>query len=833
MSNLSWFYALPQPVQAMLSGAGGDFLGGLAAEITLRLISKIGLPIRKRFQQEHKRVALNQATAKALALTVRYFTDDSDLMTHYLDLFGQWTEREAVDREIGKLIAPRSNTKFNMQVLKNEFKAQGFDVINLGIDFSEFVHRFASEFIDAIDEKEELRGLINTKLSRRIVEQLDELIYSSKRAADAGERAADATELIARKLTETDKLDSALLRQEYLASVRGRYRSLDLSGYPPRPSLLSELHKSSLVDVYVELQLTSGAESLTEFERYEATPLPLEPIGTGGNQDEWVYMPRSRTAEVKGLGQFQQPTLGEQFLSEQARKTQSVNETTLTGTMNLWDALAQHQRVILLGSMGAGKTTTIRYLALALSGETEVDSRFAEKSLLPIIIRLGKFGRRIKKDPGYRLVDHLYAQFDRDDFGEFLKRELKLGHCLVVMDGLDEAPNLAEVVDRISEFVAGHPNNQIVITSRPNASWQGLLGVGFEPVSMKRLELEQVQRFFTRYCRDLDFEDFSTELKKQPRLQAIISSPVWLTLLMRMYRYSGSLPKSLIEVLETALDMQIEYWPLVQQRFERTEFDSATIRKILMPVAYQTIRNGTFIGEDEIIKTFTNEFIVTEGWKKARARRQSKKWVDLLVDEVGILLSSGTDNLGNRVFEFVHAVFAHYLAACYLSHLWDSDEQNLVLKHVHLVHRSFQWDSIIPLFIAHLGLPVRSKRTTEALQVILALDSKWEKVVWRDQLLAGQCLGEAILVEGIHKDIISKLVNLLTDQNSTLRRSVLDTLEGLRGTKYAKVAIDEIQRKLKERCPWYVELTFAEALVNLGESKQSRELLMSLREIPL
>ena len=73
-------------------------------------------------------------------------------------------------------------------------------------------------------------------------------------------------------LPETE--DYTRLRQEYLTSVREKYKTFVLSGLAPIARLLGASKEFRLVDVYVELTLRSGPFPLIEFERSETdTPL--------------------------------------------------------------------------------------------------------------------------------------------------------------------------------------------------------------------------------------------------------------------------------------------------------------------------------------------------------------------------------------------------------------------------------------------------------------------------------------------------------------------------------------------------------------------------------
>ena len=67
--DLTWLNTLPEPLKAILLGAAGDFLGGLAADVTGRLVDAAGYQVKKRFRPEPQQAALNAAMAEALFVT--------------------------------------------------------------------------------------------------------------------------------------------------------------------------------------------------------------------------------------------------------------------------------------------------------------------------------------------------------------------------------------------------------------------------------------------------------------------------------------------------------------------------------------------------------------------------------------------------------------------------------------------------------------------------------------------------------------------------------------------------------------------------------------------
>jgi predicted NACHT family NTPase len=166
------------------------------------------------------------------------------------------------------------------------------------------------------------------------------------------------------------------LREGYLKAVRENYRMLELCGLAPL--LFEGPPELSLSEVYVELPLSMGLEPLKEYVEHEAETRP--PLGL-----ERRLPARLANGQV-GIGEPGQEEIQIEYeLIERDRKD---GEKSIPRMVSVWDAVAQG-RTVIVGEAGAGKTTTLRYLALTLAGELglgmRVDPRFSGK--IPILVR--------------------------------------------------------------------------------------------------------------------------------------------------------------------------------------------------------------------------------------------------------------------------------------------------------------------------------------------------------------------------------------------------------------------------------------------------------------
>jgi hypothetical protein len=133
-------------------------------------------------------------------------------------------------------------------------------------------------------------------------------------------------------------------------------------------------------------------------------------------------------------------------------------------TLELAEVVTHHDRVVILGDPGSGKTTLLRYLALkhanALwNGRSEAGAELG-LAHFPILIRIAEYAEDSiwkKKSLSAFLADsYILHDCPKNGLADLFQAELEKGHCLVLLDGLDEIVGADErlgVVKQIEDFV--------------------------------------------------------------------------------------------------------------------------------------------------------------------------------------------------------------------------------------------------------------------------------------------------------------------------------------------------------------------------------------------
>ncbi len=160
------------------------------------------------------------------------------------------------------------------------------------------------------------------------------------------------------------------------------------------------------------------------------------------------------------------------------------------------ELLAKHERAIIVGAPGSGKTTIIAYLASMAATNQLHRSVGWDASPVPFVIAMRSFH-------GTRLDEETIATAACRTSATFVRRVLEEHRGLVLVDGLDEAPDGAqEALSALRAFIKTYPGNRILVTTRP----AGPLGServeapGFVTTSLLPMTREEVYLFIDRWC---------------------------------------------------------------------------------------------------------------------------------------------------------------------------------------------------------------------------------------------------------------------------------------------------------------------------------------------
>jgi hypothetical protein len=256
--------------------------------------------------------------------------------------------------------------------------------------------------------------------------------------------------------------------------------------------------------------------------------------------------------------------------------------------VELHEALTS-ERLVIVGDPGSGKTTFLRRIGFALSQTwLEEDPEAASSRLnikdkpFPIFLSIGRLLQHMRnareaKEPGLPttadspawLPHYLTTLNNESNWGlgnDFFQEKLRDGPCIVLLDGLDEAPSrrdrekMARLVEHATN-ACGH--SRFVVTSRPVAYRRQAVLSRFREVQIEPLDAGAMETFLKRWSEALHKEsperarqhgdELLSALRNLPEVRRMARIPVMLTALAAVHWNQRRLPEQRADLYESII----------------------------------------------------------------------------------------------------------------------------------------------------------------------------------------------------------------------------------------------------------------------------------------
>jgi hypothetical protein len=206
-----------------------------------------------------------------------------------------------------------------------------------------------------------------------------------------------------------------------------------------------------------------------------------------------------------------------------------------------------NQKIVFLGSLGAGKSSLIQFLALRWA---EADKQEKPHHKFPLIIELKYYADARHSGCVFKGFEEFLCQAPSLTWrftAESLKKILLAGNVAVFFDGLDDVYDNAlyeEVGASIVRFAIEYPNIQIIVTSRlPGYREVGLRRAGFNHYILEDFDDRQIFKFIGDwFCKLLPQNNKNESAKKadvfrkvifgSDTLRELARSPFFLTIML-------------------------------------------------------------------------------------------------------------------------------------------------------------------------------------------------------------------------------------------------------------------------------------------------------------
>lgn len=254
------------------------------------------------------------------------------------------------------------------------------------------------------------------------------------------------------------------------------------------------------------------------------------------------------------------------------------------------EALAEHERMVLTGDPGSGKSSFVNFVAFALArawcGETAWLERLGDDwphgPLLPIRVLLREFAAWLAARPTLAPADpSLLWQWLEQGAGlprllvQHLRAAVADGKALLLFDGLDEAPAgrpLQQIIAVITAFGRG-PSRTLVTCrvldyqqpARQLADWPVDQIAPLNLALRKQLiahwfaALERLQRP-TRGAYASLRDGLQQAIQARPELRRLAGNPLLLTMMIRLQAHDGELPGERVTLYQRSVDLLLLDW---------------------------------------------------------------------------------------------------------------------------------------------------------------------------------------------------------------------------------------------------------------------------------
>ncbi|MET9736286.1 NACHT domain-containing protein [Streptomyces sp. NPDC006458] len=391
-------------------------------------------------------------------------------------------------------------------------------------------------------------------------------------------------------------------------------------------------------------------------------------------------------------------------------------------------ALRDHDRVLLRGDAGSGKTTLVQWLAVTAARGT---------GQIPYVLPLRTLIRRPALPAPADFLTAVGCPLSPPQ--GWAERVLSAGRALVLVDGLDEipAPDRHRARAWLLDLLGAFPGNRWLLTSRPTAvrpDW--LASEGFRELLLAPMRGSEVATFVHRWHQAAAAPEYENplldSLHTKRDLARLATNPLMCGLICALHRERrGYLPTGRKELYDAALAMLLTRRDRERgmSSVDALDLGEEAQLELVQRLAYALVLSGRTEMDVE-----TAEGIV-ERCLPSIAVPGSPDVRSVLSQ---LLLRSGLlRRPADGVLDFVHRTFQDYLGARYAV---EEGHLDVLLSHAD----DAQWEDVIRMAVAH----ARPRERASLLRRLLAPDTP------RLTLLALACLEHAPALDpGVRRDV--------------------------------------------------------------------------------
>ena len=344
--------------------------------------------------------------------------------------------------------------------------------------------------------------------------------------------------------------------------------------------------------------------------------------------------------------------------------------------LGIGQAVAQHQRLVILGGPGMGKTTLLTYLTLSCARGQARERLGIGRERLPIFIPLRRIKLLLNGEGAGTLSAFLTRQYTelgmRPPKG-FFEKTLRQGRCLVLLDGLGEVVDATErrrMSEWVDRLVTIHPRNRFIVTSRALSYESAPLESGFTVLHIRDFSPVDIRHFVAKWCLAVEIEaqgddglatrrlawneaqDLAAAIESNEDIGRLAANPLLLSLIVLAHRYRARLPRRRVDLLDECLDMLLGHWD--EAKGVVSVLSPSEKRVILQSLAFHMHKAARI----DITQGDLQQFIEGVLPQDYHQRGDAVSIIDEIRDGNGLLAE-----LEPGIYAFSHITFQEYLVA--------------------------------------------------------------------------------------------------------------------------------------------------------------------------
>jgi len=246
---------------------------------------------------------------------------------------------------------------------------------------------------------------------------------------------------------------------------------------------------------------------------------------------------QTRFVHIEGKEEMAEVDLYAQELFEENEDSEDGDDTLTArkGTIDFLRKSIKEKKMVILGDVGMGKSTTLLYLHLQ---DAQVSLSNNQKPI-PIFIELKNLTEKEV------LFEKLKSRLNLDN--DIADELFKKGRLNIFLDGLNEIENKnkVSVFNQINNLICDYPENFYLITSRPqhyNREFDNQLANSKTPVFiLQKMADKQIDEFLSKNGKQVK-DYIQKEITENERLKKIVQTPLMLTMLISVVLKEGKIP---------------------------------------------------------------------------------------------------------------------------------------------------------------------------------------------------------------------------------------------------------------------------------------------------